>query len=90
MKATKRLIDSVWTLEYVINDNNTITIVRHDRDDEEGILREKELPRFKIIEGEGRKALKVIIQDYKSPFCHLANDSEPHNSYDVANIKKNV
>ena len=89
MKATKRLLDSVWTLEYIINDDNTITIIKYGRDDNEGYEKEKELPRCKIIEdGErGRKALRVIIQDYKSPFQHLANESEPHSSHDVANVK---
>ena len=86
-KATKRLLDSVWTLEYVLNDDKTITIVKYGRDDNEGYEKEKELPRCKIIESDEREALKVIIQDYESPFKHLANESSPHKSYEVANKK---
>ena len=84
-KATKRLLDSVWTLEYIINDDNTITIVKHDRGDSEGYEKEKELPRFKIVENEKREALRVIIQDYESPFTHLPNENNPHYAYEVAN-----
>ncbi len=84
-KATHRLIDSVWTLEYIINDDNTITIIKHGREDAEGYEKEKALPRFKIVENDKRLALKVIIQAYESPFTHLPNEDNPHNCYEVAN-----
>jgi hypothetical protein len=85
-KATHRAIDSVWTLEYIINDDNTMTIISHDREDVEGYEREKELPRFKIIENDKREALNVLIQDFKQ-FTYIANDSEPHENHKVANVK---
>jgi len=85
MKATKRLLDSVWTLEYILNDNNTITIIKLGRNDDEGYEKEEKLPRFKVVESGEREALKVIIQAYESPFTHLPNENNPHSTYDVAN-----
>lgn len=53
IKATHRLLDSVWTVTADIS-GNTATIKAYSRDDEDGYRLEKSLPKGHLIEGEGR------------------------------------
>ncbi len=75
-KATQRRIDTVWTLEYLENDNGTISVIRYSREDPEGYEKEKELQRCSVVEGERRKALSVMFTDYKNFTYHATNENK--------------
>ena len=53
IKATHRLINSVWTVTADIS-GNTATIKAYSRNDEDGYRLEHSLPKGRLIEGEGR------------------------------------
>jgi hypothetical protein len=63
MKATKRLVNSVWTLEYELTSDSTIHVVRYSRKDDEGYERESELPRVRLVESEDRTVTAAVIDD---------------------------
>ncbi|CAM3933105.1 hypothetical protein [Vibrio aquimaris] len=52
--AVRRLIDSVWTVEYMLLSDHEVKILRHSRDIDEGYTNESLLPRFKCVEDEKR------------------------------------
>ena len=60
IKATHRLINSVWTVTAHIS-TNTATIVAYSRDDEDGYRLEDSLPKCQLTEGNDRvvKALEI-------------------------------
>ncbi len=55
-KATKRLIDSVWTLEFrrVAGADRLIEVVNYSRDDKDGYERALQLPKLKTTENSDR------------------------------------
>jgi len=64
MKATNRILDSVWTLTYTTINNHTIEILNYNRDDSEGYEKESELPKCVLIENEKREVIFVkILED---------------------------
>lgn len=64
IKATKRLIDSVWTVEFEDLGNNQARIIRYSRNDEEGYEKEGKLPYGTVIEDEGRTVTGVRIDSH--------------------------
>jgi hypothetical protein len=82
LKATTRLINSVWTLTYQLIDGK-VKVLRYTRDDAEGYEREQELPRCSTIENpQGRILTHVRIGKYE-PFKYWATDKDP--IYEVLN-----
>jgi hypothetical protein len=61
MKAVKRIINAVWTLEYTLQPDGTVFIHAYSKDDPEGKLRERELPTVRIIEDAERTVTEVYI-----------------------------
>ena len=66
MKATKRLIDAVWTVEFYILSEGKVVIMNYARDDPEGYNREKELPQCELIEIDNRIVTHLWLKPYKS------------------------
>ena len=75
MKATKRLIDSVWTLEYNIVSDTEIEVIKFSRNDPEGYEKEYELPQCSIIEGDRRVMTNVLIRDNFKAFDWVDKDN---------------
>lgn len=65
--ATKRLIDSVWTLGYNETEEG-IEIVSYDRENPIGYKQEKTLPQVNIIEDDERTIIGVQFRDYTYSF----------------------
>lgn len=65
MKATERLIDSVWTLEYNILPNGKVEILKYSREDIEGYENEKNLPRLNLQEDDKRIVTGVFLEPYE-------------------------
>ena len=65
MKATKRLIDSVWTVEYTLNENGTATIHNYSRHDPEGYERERQLPKGWLKEDDDRTVTALFLKESK-------------------------
>lgn len=86
MKATKRLIDSVWTIEYNVISENEVEITHFSRTDEEGYRRERELPQGVIIEAEHRTAVELIVRDKFDSFEWVNKDNADH-IYKIINPK---
>jgi hypothetical protein len=63
-KATKRIIDSVWTTKFLYLGDNTIEIIAHGRDDEDGYELEHELPQIVFKEDYKRTVRSVLIDDF--------------------------
>ena len=61
IKATHRLLDSVWTVTANIS-INTATIVAYSRDDEDGYRLEDSLPKCQLTEGNGRVVKSLEIE----------------------------
>jgi hypothetical protein len=61
-KATKTLINSVWTLSFVPLNDGRVVILDYNRNDEEG-YRNKDLMKGDIAEDDKRTALRVNIYD---------------------------
>jgi len=65
-KATKSIIDSVWTLKFIYLGNGKIKIINYGRDDNEGYEKEKELPQCILMEAEkGRIVQSVKIAPFE-------------------------
>ncbi|WP_396146039.1 hypothetical protein [Flavobacterium sp.] len=84
MKATKRLIDSVWTLEYEIVNENCIKILHYDNQDAEGYQKEKQLPRCELEETKDRTVTVVWIKPYV-PFEYTMVKDHNARKYEVIN-----
>jgi hypothetical protein len=54
LKAVRRIINSVWTLEYKLEPDQLLEIVRYSREDVDGYNREHELPKMTLIEDGNR------------------------------------
>ena len=65
MKATKRLITSVWTVEFEKVSDGKVKILNYSRNDSEGYEREKELPNGELIETEGRIVTHLWLKPYQ-------------------------
>jgi len=87
MKATERMINSVWTVEYEIVSEGKVRILAYNRDDEEGYEREKELPRCKIIEDRVRNVVGLRISPVQ-PFSYMSIEKDVDSEYfDVVNVQ---
>lgn len=61
-KATKRVIDSVWTIQYRVHGEKQVEILSFDRNDDDGYLNEKNLPKGDLIESDdGRRTVVGAI-----------------------------
>ena len=66
-KACMQLSEAVWTITYVINPDNTVTIHNFDREDNDGYMFAHILPVLQSIkEGDGRIAETITVdgQEY--------------------------
>ena len=68
MKATERLIDSVWTVEFNVKSPTEVEIVKFSREDPEGYKREHELPQATVVEDENRTVTGLLIRNKFEPF----------------------
>jgi len=84
-KATERLLDSVWTVEFTLS-NGMATIIRHSREDQEGYDKERELPQFTLIETKERIVTRILIRDAYSAFDWV-NEENCSQGYEVVNPK---
>lgn len=75
LKATHRLIDSVWTLEFERIGDTQARITRYSRNDPEGYNREKELPQCTLVEAEGRVVTHVLLRENYKPFEWVDRDN---------------
>ena len=80
MKATHRLIDSVWTVEFNLNEkDNTAEILKYSRNDEEGYQKEYQLPKGWLEEDDERTVTALVLKD--------RGNSEEAKEYAVTNPK---
>jgi hypothetical protein len=87
MKATERMINSVWTVEYEIVSEGKVKILAYNRDDEEGYKREKELPRCKVIEDRVRNVKGLRISPVQ-PFSYMSIEQDDNSEYfEVVNVQ---
>ena len=86
MKATKRLITSVWTIEFEKVSDGKVKILNYSRNDPEGYEREKELPNGELIETEGRIVTHLWLKPYQD-FDTWVNEKNVTEIYEVANPK---
>jgi len=86
MKATHRLIDSVWTVEYNIVSPTEVEIVRFSRDDEEGYEKEKQLPQCSVIEDDNRTFTGLLVRDKHDSFSWV-DETNCDRKYNVTNPK---
>jgi hypothetical protein len=84
MKATHRLINSVWTVEYEIVSPTEVRIINFTRDDPEGYEREKELPQATVVEDLGRTVVGLLIRDKPDSFAWV-NEKNCDHKYTVIN-----
>ena len=85
MKATKRLIDSVWTLEFEVLNENEVKILKYSRDDKEGYDNERILPQCRVVEDDDRNAISVLIRDKYDAF-EWVDEKNCDKTYKVANV----
>lgn len=85
MKATHRLIDSVWTVTYEIVDGKAV-ISSYNRRDEEGYKHERQLPQCALVETDDRTVVELLLRPYEqfNGWCNSSNCTE---RYEVANPK---
>ena len=86
MKATKRLLDSVWTLEFEVLNENEVKILKYSRDDKEGYDNERTLHQCRVVEDDDRNAISVLIRDKYDAF-EWVDDKNCDRTYKVANVK---
>ena len=84
-KATNRIMDSVWTIEYNIINDEKVELIRYSRDDEEGYEREKELSTGIIRQDKDRTAQELHIWNESRPSYWYKED--PDKIYDIINKK---
>lgn len=75
MKATIKLINSIWTLEFQAVSETEIEILRYSRDDPEGYEKEDQFPRLMIDEDADRTVQGVYLMPFH-PFKCWANISD--------------
>jgi hypothetical protein len=86
MKATQRLIDSVWTVEFNILNENEVEIIRYSRNDKEGYDNEQTLPQCGIIEDEKRNIVGLLVRDEFDAY-NWVNEGNCDKNYKVKNSK---
>ena len=82
-KGVKRLINSVWTVEFVPT-RDGVVIIKYDRKDPEGYDREKELPQANLLEDDSRTVTGLVISDPKSASFQ---DNKNTDTFEVLNPK---
>lgn len=87
LKATERLIDSVWTVEYKVLNETEVEIIKFGRNDKDGYVNEHNLPQHKIIETDGRIAIKLVIRNKYKQFDNFVNESNCDKCYNIVNPK---
>jgi len=87
MKATKRLIDSVWTVEYNIVGENEVEIIKYSRDDEDGYVNEANYPQCTIFEDDKRTAIELLIRNKYEQFGSFVNKVNCDKCYKIINPK---
>lgn len=85
MKATKRLISSVWTLEYEITEEGKMHIQNYSRNDPEGYEQESELQQCTLIETDDRIVVEVLLRPFH-PFGWVTVENATQR-YEVENPK---
>ncbi len=83
MKATLRLIDVLWTVEYEIVSKGQVKILNHSNQDPEGYEREYELPQFALTQTDQRIVTHLLIKPYKQG--EWANKENATEIYEVVN-----
>ncbi|MBB4807107.1 hypothetical protein HNP38_002411 [Chryseobacterium defluvii] len=86
MKATKRLLTSVWTVEFEKVSEGKVKILNYSRNDPEGYEREKELPNGELIETEDRVVTHLWLKPYQD-FDPWVNEKNVTEIYEVVNPK---
>lgn len=84
MKATNRLIDSVWTVEFNVISDTEVEILKFTREDIEGYEKEKQLPQCAVIEGDKRTFEKLLVRNSYDQFGRVNKDN-CDNEYTVVN-----
>lgn len=86
LKATKRLLDSVWTVSYNVLNENEIEIIGYNRDDPEGYTNEHNLPQCTVIEDDKRIVVGLLVRD-KYDWVNWVNKDNADHIYKVVNPK---
>ncbi|THV60740.1 hypothetical protein [Chryseobacterium candidae] len=86
MKATKRLIDAVWTVEYEKISEKKVKIINYSRTDPEGYEKEKQLPQCHLVETEGRIVTHLLLKPYKA-YDLWVSEKNATEIYEVENPK---
>jgi len=89
MIATNRKIDSVWTMEYNILDNDKIEVISYSRDNPVGYEEEKSHPRFDFEETDGRVVVNAMIDNHLPKPLQNWYDRKDHTVYEIDN-KQNI
>jgi len=87
MKATERLIDSVWTVEYEVVGEKKAKIIAFNRKDPEGYEKESELPRCNLTETADRTVVGLTISPNASFRYGAGLDYPDSKFYEVVNPK---
>lgn len=87
MKATERLIDSVWTVEYKVVNENEVEILKFSRDDADGYRNEKNYPQCTIFEDDKRYAIELLIRNKYDQFGSFVNKVNCDRCYKIINPK---
>lgn len=75
--AVRRILDTVWTLEFIVNKDNTIQILGHEKGFHGTSEDEKQLPTYRLEESEGRIVQTVVISQHR--------DKKEETRYTVSN-----
>ena len=85
--ATKRLIDSVWTVAYEM-EGDKVCICGYGRECQHGYTKERELPRCRLVVKDGDKS-RTVVRLVLSPFAQFrplaSTEHEGTEGYDVVN-----
>ncbi|EKA5635843.1 hypothetical protein OKZ62_001747 [Vibrio navarrensis] len=85
-RAVKRLIDSVWTVQFLFTDEG-VHIISYSRDDEVGYVEEKRLPKAIIVEDENRIARSIKVFSPETILLEADRDDHLIGEYNVLNPK---
>lgn len=88
LKATKRLLDSIWTVSYNVLNENEIEIIGYNRDDPEGYKNECNLPQCTVIEDDKRNFIGLMVREkFKFNYFDWVNSKNADHIYKVVNPK---
>jgi len=88
--GAQRLLDSVWTTEFIDHQDGTVTVLSYDRDNPLGYEKEKELPLVVLAESEGRivHGLRVYgVDAYRAGYLSGVARDEDSAFFSVLNPK---